>query len=933
MHRLPLAPLVTVLALLSWSGLAPAQQGPMPQGEHLLGELACTACHEAPDSVLERLQPKAGPRLEEVGRRMTPESIRRYLLHPHAERPGTSMPDMLAGLEAADRERTVDALTHWLVSRGGPLQPEPVRVSPGRIENGRQLYHSVGCIACHAPQEPVRDLELGFWEFEGEATAEDFAHPGGVAAPEGTLAPQNVPLGNLGRRTTPAALADFLQDPLAVRPSGRMPSLGLARAEAEDIAFYLLRDQALDAGGGLETAPGLTWARHEGNFRDVRPEGSTFAGEPAERGVALDLEELPDYPSDHFAFRFEGFIDIEETGNHGFSTNSDDGSRLFIGGTEVVDNDGNHAPRERKGEIWLEAGRHSFLATWYEGAGGETFEVKWQPPGAEWGPIPGELFSHSAVEFDLRVREFEVDPVLAREGRLAFESMGCVACHEDSASLPPTAGLLDLGGASCAAAHYDLDAEEERALSRTLADVASLAEPLEPAVAASHALERFRCYTCHQRDGLGGVHPERSPYFKAKIELDLGNEGRLPPHLEQVGAKLRAPWLKAVLEGPDARVRPYLSARMPQFGAENLALLADALLAADAHPGMDEEPPFSEEAVEHGRALAGTSGLGCIQCHNFGKYESLGIPAVDLTKMHERIRPGWFHSLLMDPDSVGMNSRMPIFWNAEGKSPVEDVLDGDPAAQARALRTYLSLGEAMPLPEGLATDDAHYELVPLDRPVQAAVFLEGVGPRVLLVGTPDYLHFAYDLESSTLTHAWRGRYFNAKGTWHGRAGALERIPETGSIALPLDSPLAVLDEAAASWPTTRGREAGIRPLGRRINADGLPVFRYAWQDIEVEETVRPRDGALVRSLRLESPSSPPEGASFLLLRGDGLESTGDGGYELANGTTVSVAGLGTNSCSVRRTARGDELVFALDFPAGPVSGSWSCDVEVSYQWR
>ena len=61
------------------------------------------------------------------------------------------MPDVLHGLGEKDRAPAAEALTHYLIS----LEPSKFRrVLPGRaaVALGEGLYHRIGCVACHAPQ-------------------------------------------------------------------------------------------------------------------------------------------------------------------------------------------------------------------------------------------------------------------------------------------------------------------------------------------------------------------------------------------------------------------------------------------------------------------------------------------------------------------------------------------------------------------------------------------------------------------------------------------------------------------------------------------------------------------------------------------------------------------------------------------------------------
>lgn len=89
----------------------------------------------------------------------------------------------------------------------------------GDIERGRRLAERYACGACHAIP--------------------------GVAAARGTLGP---PLDGFGRRSYiagrlpngAALLARWIVDPPALVPGTAMPRLGVAPAEASDIAAYLL---------------------------------------------------------------------------------------------------------------------------------------------------------------------------------------------------------------------------------------------------------------------------------------------------------------------------------------------------------------------------------------------------------------------------------------------------------------------------------------------------------------------------------------------------------------------------------------------------------------------------------------------------------------------------------------------------------------------
>jgi hypothetical protein len=334
-----------------------------------------------------------------------------------------------------------------------------------------------------------------------------------------------------------------------------------------------------------------------------------------------------------------------------------------------------------------------------------------------------------------------------------------------------------------------------------------------------------------------------------------------------VGSKLYADWIgKVLVEG--ARERPYLATRMPQYGARNVGQLGALFEAVDGSPQDLAAPAFTPERAELGRQLAGAGGLGCIQCHAFDGTKSLGIPAVDLARVARRIKPAWFRQLLLDPKSLGMNTRMPIFWDSQGVSSARAILGGDPRQQAEALWSYVSLGRSMPLPDGLVVPDSEFELTPASEPILCGVFLKNASPRTLLVGTPELVHWAFDMENSRLVCAWRGRFFNAKGTWNGRAGALEWPASDALLEFPRAPALAFLAASDAPWPAEIGRAAGFQRLGTRYDARRLPTFRYRVREVEVAESCVPSTGGGAAGLRRRFELRAPRPVEDLYLCAD-----------------------------------------------------------------
>ncbi|WP_395745737.1 c-type cytochrome [Prosthecobacter sp.] len=180
----------------------------------LLAELNCTTCHTVPKSWEERLKPKPGPDLSGVGSRLDPDTLWLMIRSPQSRKKGTQMPGLFAGAEGDDEK--VEALVEYLSS----LKQDLPKVPAGDVERGKELYHKVGCVACHEPAKDVRPPKV--------AADAEVEKPGNASVP--------IALADAYDFT---ALSHFLKNPLAMRPAGRMPDLRLSAQEASDIAAYL----------------------------------------------------------------------------------------------------------------------------------------------------------------------------------------------------------------------------------------------------------------------------------------------------------------------------------------------------------------------------------------------------------------------------------------------------------------------------------------------------------------------------------------------------------------------------------------------------------------------------------------------------------------------------------------------------------------------
>ena len=876
----------------------------LAEGERLAGELNCVACHGASAVVKARLDSKQAPVLGANGVKLTPQWLRAYLRDPQGAQPGTSMPDSLHGFAPGEKEAAVEALTHFLVSLQGATVPQAVEYDAAVVSRGGELYHSVGCVACHAPQA-----------FPGHAPDDERSRQALATLRQGTA-----PLGDLAAKTTVPQLAAFLQNPLATRPSGRMPSSNLSDTEATAVAMYLQRDQK--PAGTTASVPGLRYDYYEEALTSLPRFERLHA---VAEGIASQINLSATKREDNVALRFQGNIVLPADGEYTFFVVSDDGARLMIDDKPVLENDGVHSATEGKGSIVLTRGEHALKVIYFNGTGERALNAYWQGPGFARQEIPAAVLTHAAMPILPTGTDpsFALDPTKVARGRELFASLSCGSCHggiEPStgakgkalAELDPqkTDGCIAEQAASDRP-QFSLTTAQRAAVQEMLSSAATLSEPLTTAERVTHTMAALNCYACHARDGRGGPEGVRRDYFTTTAgEADLGDEGRFPPALSGVGAKLRPTALEAIF-WKAAVARPYMATRMPQFGRENMeGLVAEFGSVDDPDPVVSStEPPDFPNSAAAGHKLVGTGGLGCIACHNFADHHALGVPAIDMTLMNERLKPSWFHRYLIDPQALRPGTRMPSFW-PDNKASNREVLGGDTDKQIAALRLYLSRAKEAELPDGLIP--AKMELVARKEAVIYRNFIAGVSPRAIGVGYPEKANLAFDADQGYLALLWQGGFIDASRHRTGRAQGFQPPLGGNVVEWTPGAPFARLARPDAPWPEATGKAAGFRFRGYRLDEKQRPTFLYDYGDLAVEDAPLAIPGEIDAGFRRTLRVQTRNGAGQIYFRAaasESIEPKSADTFVVNKKVTVKLAGGG--QAVVRRQGDKDELLVPV----------------------
>ena len=80
---------------------------------------------------------------------------------------------------------------------------------------------------------------------------------------------------------------------------------------------------------------------------------------------------IPDSCHDNIGLILSGFIEVPTDGIYTFALLSDDGSYLMLDGKMVVDNDGEHSPREQIGQHAMQKGLHPLFVRYFDHNGGK----------------------------------------------------------------------------------------------------------------------------------------------------------------------------------------------------------------------------------------------------------------------------------------------------------------------------------------------------------------------------------------------------------------------------------------------------------------------------------------------------------------------------------------------------------------------------------
>lgn len=130
--------------------------------------------------------------------------------------------------------------------------------------------------------------------------------------------------------------------------------------------------------------------------------------------------------------------------------------------------------------------------------------------------------------------------------------------------------------------------------------------------------------------------------------------------------------------------------------------------------------------------------------------------------------------------------------------------------------------------------------------------------RSISVGSPQKIHYAYDLAFGSLMQVWYGSFADVTNIWHSRGGRQIAIPDGVSILIHGTPDFAFLENKNSIWPDSIPANTKFKPLGYEIDKSGLPTFLLQMNDALIRNKFVPSDGKKRTLKRIISVDSSKE---------------------------------------------------------------------------
>lgn len=177
------------------------------------------------------------------------------------------------------------------------------------------------------------------------------------------------------------------------------------------------------------------------------------------------------------------------------------------------------------------------------------------------------------------------------------------------------------------------------------------------------------------------------------------------------------------------------------------------------------------------------------------------------------------------------------------------------------------------------------------------------------VGSPEQVHYTYDLDKGALIQVWRGSFLDATPMWHDRGDGSSR--PLGMVQR-LGAPVLFLSKLAspqANWSADTTGSA-YRPKGYVLDESDRPTFRYQSFGASVNDKIRvlPEGKGIQREVTVTNPASD---LYARLISGTNISAMENGMYLVDGQEYVRIDDLGGAKPSIRDANGRQELIVPV----------------------
>lgn len=113
--------------------------------------------------------------------------------------------------------------------------------------------------------------------------------------------------------------------------------------------------------------------------------------------------------------------------------------------------------------------------------------------------------------------------------------------------------------------------------------------------------------------------------------------------------------------------------------------------------------------------------------------------------------------------------------------------------------------------------------------------------HVISVGSPQAVHYAFDLSFGSLLQIWGGGFLDVTKMWVGRGGEQLSVPVGIAVSIHGNPDFAFLENENTVWPDTVSANGDYRQMGYKLDKGGNPTFSTKIGDSKVTNKFIPSD--------------------------------------------------------------------------------------------